>query len=124
MSHVACDWPLEVERGPDWLFVRMHPPQDADLEPDLAGTVWDLLEKHFTYRVVLEMDDVEMLSSHMIGQLILLQKRIHQQGGVLRLCGLREQALESLHLCRLDGGLPNYRDREHAVMGSRPMRAK
>ena len=124
MTQVAGEWQLEVDRGPDWLFVRLHPPIDSDMEPDLAGAVWDLLEKHFTYRVVLEMHDVDQLSSHLIGQLILLQKRVHQHGGVLRLCGLCEHAIESLHLCRLDGGLPNYRDREEAVLGPRMVRAK
>jgi len=84
---------------------------------NLADQLWTLLNKHFVYRLVLEMDQVRLLSSSMMGQLVMLQKRVLQHGGALRLCGLSPQCQQALHLCRLDQVMPNYRNREDAVLG-------
>jgi len=79
------------------------------------------LERHFTYRVVLELDQVSVLNSHLIGQLVQLYRRIRQHDGVMRLCGLSPYNLEVLRTCRLEDRFLPYRDREEAVMGgSRP----
>jgi anti-anti-sigma factor len=121
MAVVLERWKLDVERGPDWLIVRVTPPEDPfDQPPELAQTCWDLCQQHFTYRLVLELDGLQVLSSQLIGQLIMLQKRISQHGGTLRMCGLSQLCEESLQLCRLGTQLPNYRNREEAVMGRRP----
>jgi len=112
---------FDVERGPDWLYVRLSmstvPVEDSS---GLADEIWEQLQRQFTYRAVLEMHDVPMLTSELIGQLIVLLKRAHEQGGALRLCGLSEACQESLKICRLQQQLPNYRDREEAVHGSLP----
>ncbi len=104
-----------VDRGPDWLFVRL----DASEEniDGLADRLWSLLDQHFIYRLVLEMDDVDFLPSRMMGQLIMLQKRVMQHDGALRLCGVSPSCAEALHLCRLDRALPSYRSRVDAVQG-------
>src|SRR5687767_15851729 len=82
MVQVCTGWKLDVERGPDWLFVRLHGSPDADLEGEpLAEQLWSLLEQHFIHRLVVEMDDVPALRSSLIGQLVLLYKRIHLKGG-------------------------------------------
>jgi anti-anti-sigma regulatory factor len=122
MVQIAPGWSVDLDRGPDWLFVRVHPPVD-DLTPDtppLADAVWSLLEQHCLHRVVLEMDEMSRLYSPLIGQLMLLHKRIYNDGGLLRLCGLSSENQEVLHTTRLDGQLPNYADRGEAVMGHRP----
>ncbi|HEX3997829.1 MAG TPA: STAS domain-containing protein [Pirellulales bacterium] len=112
---------FEVDRGPDWVFVRVNPPEAAAVDaPQLAEAVWALLEQTFVYRVVLELDRIQLLRSYMVGQLILLSKRIHTHGGVLRICGLSSTNEEVLRCCQLAGQLPNYRDRGDAVMCSRP----
>ena len=118
---IAHGWTMDVDRGPDWLFVRLHGPKDTLPEDtNLAETLWNLLRQHFTNRLVLELDDVPMLRSHFIGQLVLLQKRIHMDGGLMRLCGLSSNHQEALTACRLRDRFPNYCDREAAVMGHRP----
>ena len=43
-----------VDRGPDWLFVRLH--DDSQPSDNLADRLWQLMEKHFVYRLVLEME--------------------------------------------------------------------
>jgi anti-anti-sigma regulatory factor len=63
----------------------------------------------------LELDE---LPSGMMGQLILLQERLSQCGGALRICGLSPECEESLQSFHLNSALPNHASREEAVMGS------
>ncbi len=104
-----------VDRGPDWLFVRLRP--DNKHLDDLADRLWTLMNQQFIHRVVLEMHEVECLPSMLMGQLVMLHKRVLQDGGSLRLCGLSPECAEALHLCRLDQALPHFDCREDAVNG-------
>ena len=89
MLAIAPGWELKVDRGPGWLWVKIERPEAYCVDtPPLAGEVWTQLERHFVYRLVLELDDVEILDSYLIGQLVLLDKRIREHGGLLRLTGL------------------------------------
>jgi anti-anti-sigma factor len=118
MLTVTAGCELDVERGPDWLLVRVR---NLDLlesdAPPLAEHLWSLLQQHLTYRLVLELDDVPTLNSHLIGQLIQLYRRIEKHDGVMRLCGVSPHNRRVLHSCRLDERLLPYGDREEAVMG-------
>ena len=73
---------------------------------------------------MLELDEVELLHSYLVGQLVLLHKRISTHGGVMRVCGLSPGNQQVLHLCRLEGRFPHYEDREHAVLGQRPQQPR
>ena len=119
MEQLASEWDVQVtQRGPDWLFVRLRIDGDSTYAaPDVADRLWSILKQHFVYRVVLEMDEVEFLSSHLIGQLVMLQKRVLQHDGALRLCGLTPSCQDVLRLCRLVTVLPIYESRNDAVMG-------
>jgi anti-anti-sigma factor len=109
---------LDVDRGPDWLLVRVRNlGSDAVDPPRLADQLWSLLQQHFTYRLVLELDQLLVLNSHLIGQLIDLYKRIRQHEGVLRLCGLSPYNRRVLHTCCLEDRLPAYESRVDAVTG-------
>lgn len=115
---VRSDWDFEVERGPDWLFVRPHRVStSAGGAPAFEEAVWALLEQHFSHRLVLEMGDMDALDSHLVGQLLRLYKRVHSHGGMMRVCELSESSEEVLHACCLDSQFPRYRNREEAVMG-------
>ncbi len=117
MVKIAESWQLDIDRGPDCLFVKISPPNYlANRDSDLAERLWSILSKHFTYRLVLEMDDVDRLPSRVIGDLVLLRRRIQAHGGMLRLCGLSEPCVRALEECCLDGELPNYDSRTDAVM--------
>jgi len=121
MEHIAPAWHLEVERGPGCLFVQLEPSPDP--LPDwngLAEHLWSLLEEQFTYRIVLDMQQVTMMDSTLIGQLVMLHKRVHNRGGLLRLCRLSEENQQVLKAIRMHDRFPNYSDCEHAVMGHRP----
>jgi len=120
MLAIAQGWELEVQRGPDWLLVRAKSggDQTSDALP-LADEIWDLLQRHFTYRLVLELDQVELLDSHLIGQLVRLYKRIAERDGVMRLCGLSAYNLDVLRTCRLDECFQPYPDRKEAILAPR-----
>lgn len=115
----GCD--LDLSRGPGWLFVRVR-----NFDPDcpeadrLAERIWSLLERHLVYRLVLELDEVELLRSILIAQLLLLQRRIARHDGVIHLSGLSPHNREVLETCRLADRLPTYGDRVEAVMGGTP----
>ncbi|MAT69978.1 MAG: hypothetical protein CMJ58_10700 [Planctomycetaceae bacterium] len=114
-TNTAEDWAVDVDRGPDWLFVKLHP---GKTDPgEVAEKLLSVADKHFIYRMVLEMDEVDFIPSRLIGQLVMLQKRVLQRHGMLRLCQLKDDCAEAIHLCRLDGALPNYGSREDAVLG-------
>jgi anti-anti-sigma factor len=119
MLAIAPGWEMDVDRGPGWLLVRVRSSDpDACDTPPLADQVWSLLSRHFIYRLALELDEVELLHSFLLGQLVLLDKRVRQRGGLMRLCGLSSFNQQVLRTHGLDVRFPTYDDREEAVMGS------
>jgi len=108
---------VEVERGPGWLFVKV---KNADEEspdmPPLADELWSILEKHFAYRLVLELETTTLIDSRLIAQLVWLNNLLLRHQGVLRLCGLSEENKEVIKSCRLGGTLCEYASRMEAVM--------
>jgi anti-anti-sigma factor len=122
---VAPEWSVDIDRGPDWLFIRLRPPRRGDTgEVPLAEVIWQRMEQAFSHRVVLELDEVVFLRSWLVGELVRLHKRIASQGGMLRLCGLSEANQDVLRTCRLDDRFPAYRNRTDAVMGHRPTKPR
>ncbi len=124
MIQLAHGWELDVERGPDWLFVRPHGLPQGEDQPDIALHIWSMLNQNFTNRLVLELDQVDFLNSYLIGQLVWLYKRIHAQGGLMRLCGLSATNADTIRACRLDSCFPAYANRGDAVMGHRPQQPR
>lgn len=125
MQQLAQGWTWDVERGPDWLFVRLHvDDSDLALESNVADSLWSLLQKHFIYRLVLELDDVPQIRSRLVGQLVLLNQRIHNRDGLLRICGLSDESLGILQASGVAQRLPHFRNREEALMGFRPNRPR
>jgi anti-anti-sigma factor len=121
MLATALGCELDVERGPDWLFVRVRNLHRAESDAiPLGDRLWSLLEQHFTHRLVLELDNVDVLGSFLVWQLVELCRRIEQHDGVMRVCGLSPDNREVLHACRLDERLLPYADRREAVMGLGP----
>lgn len=117
MLATAPGYDFEVERGPDCLLVRVRNLSQADPETPLVEHLWGMLQQHFTYRLVLELDEVNVLDRALIEQLAQLYQRIEKHDGMLRLCGLSPRSRRVLHACRLDDRLQPYEDRLDAVMG-------
>jgi anti-anti-sigma regulatory factor len=117
--HVVDGLEMDVDRGPNWLFVKLRVKDDPLSEvPQIAEKLWSISTRHFIYRLVLELEELEELPSGLMSQIIELQKRLAQCGGALRICGLSPECEESLHNYHLDSALPNHPSREKAVMGS------
>jgi anti-anti-sigma factor len=125
LLEVAPEWSLEIDRGPDWMFIRLAPPHDGDTgEIALAEMIWEKLEQSFCHRLVLELEGVKFLRSWMVGQLVKLHKRLSAQGGMLRISGLSQANQDVLRICRLGDHFPAYRNRTDAVMGYRPAKPR
>jgi anti-anti-sigma factor len=118
MVEIAPGWELDVDREPNWLLVKLRSPDPTASDPSsLAEALWELLQQHRTDHLVLELDQMPVLYTSLIGQLVLLHKRLCVHGGAMRLCGLSPHNQEVLHICRLDDRFPPYRTREDAVLG-------
>lgn len=125
MIDVVSGWTMDVDRGPDWLFIKLHAPSDGGIHCDhLAEMLWSVMEQHFSRRLVLECEGISWLHSAVIGQLVLLHKRVYAQGGLMRLCGVSPNNQQALHACRMDSRFPSYACRTDAVMGHRPLQPR
>ena len=125
MPTLAAQWNLEVERGPDGLWVRIVGPAIGTLDsPSLADSLWSLLERHFVYRLVLDVEKIDLCDHCLVDQLTDLYGRISQHDGMLRLCGLSPKNRKAFDKCDLQGRIPCYRDREEAVMGGFPIKPR
>jgi len=121
---IANGWEITARRGPEWLFIRVVAPVESTPETvgadqvQLAASIWNALEQHFTYRVTLELDAIGPLRSHIVGELVKLHKRAHSSNGMVRLAGLSEANYNVLRTLQLHGRFPHYATCEDAVMGN------
>ena len=101
------------------MFVKLRTREAPKGEvPQFAEKLWSISSRHFIYRLVLELENLEEMPSGMMGQLVMLQERLSQCGGALRICGLSPECEETLNNCHIDSALQNHPSREAAVMGS------
>ena len=125
MPVIAPGWELKVERGPGWLWVKVdHPNRLGSDSPPLAEQIWSLMERHFVCRLVLELEGVDLLNSYLLGQLVVLEKRIRRREGLLRLSGLSPFNQRVLQTHGLEGRFAVYHDLADAVMGGCPRRPR
>lgn len=119
---VACDWQLGVERGPNWLFVKvLGGVVEVSGLPPLASRLRSLLEQNLTNRMVLELGQAVIPCGYLVRQLKRLDRWIGDRHGVLRLCGLGPRYADRLRRRGLSDRFVFYRDRREAVFGvSRP----
>lgn len=117
MLTLMSGWELEVDRGPDCLLVKVRKPRRSagSLIP-LDEALWSILEQHFIYRLVLELDQIKSLNDEILDQLLALHDRISARGGLMRICGLTPQNCRLLR--QLDDRLVAYHDPEEAMMGT------
>ncbi len=123
MMAVAPGCELEVERGPDWLMVKVRGLDEAssDCYP-LAEELLSLMERHLAHRLCLELDELRLLNSYVIGQLVRLHKMVSERGGLVRLCGLSPYNRRVLGTCHLDDVFLPYASRREAILGCSPPR--
>src|SRR5690606_1748602 len=97
MVEIARQWRHEIERGPNLLIIRLFADDvGPDGFADLADSLWNVLEQHFTYRAVVDCSGIASVTRELIDQFIELGDRIASAGGMLRLCGLSKRDLRQL----------------------------
>lgn len=69
---------------------------------EMGEEMFSLVEKDHLKHVLLNFDGVEFLSSAALNKLILMDKKVKQVGGVLRLCNLRAEIMEVFTITRLN----------------------
>src|SRR5205823_3614865 len=116
LLELAPEWSLDIDRGPDWLFIRLSPPNhepahSEHIEAPLAERVGKEVGEGFSYRVVVERGGNEYLPSWVIGGVVGPHKRVTTNGGMLRLCGVSKNAETVLRISRLSDRFPAYRNR-------------
>ncbi len=117
MATTTCELlRVNVERGPNWLFLRLQPSRDKNYDT-LADQIWAVLACHFIYRVVIELDQFKTLTPTMIEQLAELQSRIADRGGWLRLSGTSDAAQHALDVAGLGEVFRSHHSRSAAVAG-------
>lgn len=122
MLTIAPCWELSVQRGPGWVIVRVQSDIDAAIDaPPLADRLWALLEQHSTYRLLLDLDAVDEIDEHLLGQILQVHHRVRARNGILRVCSTVPQHGYALHARGLEDLVVLYRDPQEAMQtGWRP----
>lgn len=86
-----------VDRGPNWLFIRV----DLGGEPCGVGDrLWEIAHSQFVYRLVVQFDagaHADPVMGTKLGrELGKLCDRLTERGGALRLCGLSPEAAHAV----------------------------
>lgn len=117
-SAAERDWGLRVERGPNWLFIRLvRCPDQPGPVGTLARHIVDVLDQHMVNRVVLELNDAVFPCERLVMELRQLEAWMQARHGVLRICGVPADYVRRLRHAHLTDRFPLYQDREEAVWG-------
>jgi len=115
---LAPGWKTELDRGPDWLFVKLYGPDGNGADATgLAETLGALLRQEFKRRMVLELDELRDMPQDLVNEVMLLHDSLESQGGVLRLCGVATKHQHALEENDSSYRFVPFRDREEAVLG-------
>lgn len=107
---------LRVERGPDWLFIRLD--GEAAGGRSFADAVWGVLRENLTNRVVLELESVEAIDDRLVSEISRLGQRVRADGGLIRICGLSDENLSRLRASPAAPEVPHFKSRTDAVLAA------
>ncbi|MEQ8789685.1 MAG: hypothetical protein RIC55_25545 [Pirellulaceae bacterium] len=123
MHEIAPGWNVQMDRGPNWLLMRVQAdPGSKPTADEFCQQVWNLMQRHLTTRLVVEFDGAPPLDAEMIDHLGRLHDRIDDANGKLCVCGLSPDDEQSLRGAKVNAQRPIsvFRNRTEAVMGYRP----
>jgi anti-sigma B factor antagonist len=81
-------------------FVRQQLTDEDNIE-QLGEALFSLLEKDAQLRIILDLSQLDYVTSSVLGKFITLHRRLRRQGGALALCGLQPNVRETLRASRL-----------------------
>ena len=95
---------LQVEDIGQVTAVRFTEPEimDAQQAESIAEQLFGLVDERRRKKLLLNLHNVEYLSSTALGKLVALRKKLQTAGGRLVLCGLDPQVYEVLAITSLD----------------------
>ncbi len=118
MVDLAPGWKIELERGPDWLFVKLYGPfGDTADATGIAESISLMMQQDLVRRIVLELDGLSELPPDFLQELFELRDLVDREGGILRLCGLRNEHWDELEMRDFSRRFAPFRSREEAVLG-------
>ena len=114
----AGEWSVSIDRGPDWLFIRLEPPRrlGGAAAADRLDHVWQTIREHGAHRVVLELDRVQSIDEGLIDMITAVGARVRDDGGLLRVCGLSRPNLDRLRRSATATDVPHFASRTEAVV--------
>jgi hypothetical protein len=130
MTDIALRWdassrrdPFCVERGPSYLLVKLKnvAGQVSD-QASLGEVIWSLLQRHFAYRLILDLEGASRLDEAAVAQLVALAQRILAHDGTIRLCGVSAYNRGVLARLGATSDLPLYADLSGAIFAERRSR--
>ncbi len=69
---------------------------------DIGDELFELVEKHYKIKLLLNFENVEYLSSAALGKLITLNKKVKAENGKLKLCAIRPQIYDVFKITKLN----------------------
>lgn len=110
-------WTIDTDFERDWLYLRITrvAPENGD-DTELADALLAIAAQRSNHRLILEFADGHVLTSLVAGQLVVLHKRVHLKGGILRLCALSDFNHDVLRLMGVVDRFHIYPDRYTAAI--------
>lgn len=115
-SSPSQQW-LKVEPLADTAVVRFLQPRilDEELIDHIGQELFRLIEQEGCRRMVLDFARVEVVSTHMLGELLVLHKRMRAAAGRLALCEFRPSLREVFEVLKLPAVLHTYDTEDEAL---------
>ena len=82
---------------------------------ELGDALFDLVDKQYKTKLLLNFENVEYLSSAALGKLITLNKRVKEENGELKLCCIIPEIYEVFRITKLNRLFEIYDDIEQAL---------
>lgn len=114
MNDGARGWSINADTERGWLYLRIGSPPDLLAQRTLADALTATATDRGNFRLIVEFAHDVLFSSMLVGELVVLHKRVCLQGGALRLCGVSEFNREVIRLMGLTDRLQCYPDRAAA----------
>jgi len=95
-------------------FVDRKILDDTNIQ-EIGEELFDLVDKDYKTKLLLNFENVEYLSSAALGKLITLNKKIREEDGQLKLCGIKPQIYEVFKITKLNKLFDIYDDDEKAL---------
>lgn len=96
-SHFTC---AEDEGAVVVTFLRRQLTDEDNIE-QIGEALFALLEKDAQSRIILDLSQLDFVTSSVLGKFITLHRRLHRQGGAMALCCLQPNVRETLRASRL-----------------------